>query len=46
MIKLGEEAVLFSDLRRLMAGSLTVRADRCRECGYTEFYTPNEEELL
>ena len=46
LIKLGEESVLFSDLRRLMAGSLTVRADRCRECGYTEFYTPNEEELL
>ena len=45
-IKLGEESVLFSDIHRLMSGSLSVRADRCRDCGYTEFYTPDEEDLL
>ena len=44
--KLGEETVLFSDFNRLMSGSMAVRLDRCRECGYTEFYTPNENELL
>ncbi len=44
-IKLGEETFLFSDLNRLITGSLTVRLDRCSKCGYTEFYTPNEGEL-
>ena len=45
-IKLGEETFLFSDLNRLMTGSLTVQPNRCKECGYTEFFTPNENELL
>ncbi len=45
-VKLGEETFLFSDLNRLMSGSMEVRLERCRECGYTEFYTPNEKELL
>ena len=44
--KLGEETFLFSDLNRLMSGSMAVRLERCKECGYTEFYTPNENELL
>ena len=45
-IKLGEETFLFSDLNRLMTGSLTIRPNRCKACGYTEFFTPNENELL
>ena len=45
-IKLGEETILFSDWNRLMAGSMAVRLDRCRQCGYTEFYTLDENELL
>ena len=44
-VKLGEETILFSDLNRLMSGSLTVQLNRCRECGYTEFFPPNETEL-
>ena len=45
-IKLGEETFLFSDLNRLLTGSMTVRLVRCKECGYTEFYTTNENELI
>lgn len=45
-VKLGEETFLFSDFNRLMSGSMTVRLNRCSGCGYTEFYTPNENELL
>ena len=45
-IKLGEETILFSDLNRLVTGSMSVRLDRCRGCGYTEFYTPYENELV
>ncbi len=44
--KLGDETFFFSDLNRLMTGSMTVTLIRCRKCGYTEFYTPNENELL
>ena len=43
--KLGDETIFFSDFNRLMTGSLSVRLDRCRECGYTEFYTPNVNEI-
>ncbi len=46
VFKLGEETFLFSDLNRLITGSLSVRLDRCKECGYTEFYTPNEHEIV
>lgn len=45
-IKLGEETILFSDLTRLMTGSMSVQLSRCKGCGYTEFYTPYENELL
>ncbi len=45
-IKLGEETLMFSNFSRLAAGSMTVRLERCRECGYTEFFTPEESELL
>ncbi len=45
-VKLGEETVLFSAFSWLAAGSMTVRLERCRECGYTEFFTPEESELL
>ena len=45
-IKLGEESFLFSDLNRLMSGSLTVAPARCKACGYTEFYTPDEDQLI
>ena len=45
-IKLGEETFLFSDWNRLMSGALTVTLARCKECGYTEFYTPEENELV
>ena len=44
-VKLGEETIIFDKLNRLMSGSLTVQMNRCRECGYTEFYTPEETEL-
>ena len=46
VVKLGDETFLFSDMNRLLTGSLSVRVDRCRECGYSEFYTPNENELI
>ena len=45
-MKLGEETFFFSDINRLASGSLTVKLVRCKACGYTEFYTPNENELL
>lgn len=44
-MKLGEESFFFSDLNRLMSGSLTVVPARCRLCCYTELYTPYENEL-
>ena len=43
--KLGSETFFFSDLNRLASGSLTVTIHRCRSCGYSEFYIPDEDEL-
>jgi len=45
-VKLGEETLFFSSLNRLVSGSLTVEPYRCKGCGFTEFYTPFEEELI
>ncbi|MFR5601354.1 MAG: hypothetical protein ACLTKI_02865 [Lachnospiraceae bacterium] len=45
-LKLGEETFFYSDLNRLMSGSLAVRVLRCQDCGYSEFYIPGEEELI
>lgn len=44
-IKLGEETLLFSDWNRFFSGSMTVIMGRCNKCTYTEFYTPNDQEL-
>ena len=43
--KLGEETYFFSDLNRLMSGSLTMRLLRCEKCGKVEFFIPDAEEL-
>lgn len=43
--KLGEETYFFSDLNRLMSGSLTMHLLRCSSCGKAEFFIPDAEEL-
>ena len=43
--KLGEESYFFSDLNRLMSGSLTMQLLRCEQCGKVEFFIPDAEEL-
>ena len=43
--KLGEETYFFSDLNRLMSGSLTMHLLRCKHCGKVEFFIPDESEL-
>ena len=39
--KLGEESLFFSDINRLMSGSLTLRLLRCESCGKVEFFAPD-----
>ena len=41
--KLGEESLFFSDINRLMSGSLTLHLLRCESCGKVEFFAPDEE---
>ena len=43
--KLGEETYFFSDINRLISGSLTMEVLRCASCGKAEFYIPDEKEL-
>ena len=43
--KLGEETYFFSDLNRLMSGSLTMHLLRCENCGKVEFFIPDGEAL-
>lgn len=43
--KLGEETYFFSDLNRLMSGSLTMNIMRCESCGKVEFFVPDPKEL-
>jgi len=43
--KLGEETYFFSDINRLMSGSLTMNVMRCESCGKVEFFLPNAKEL-
>ena len=43
--KLGEETYFFSDLNRLLSGSLTMDVLRCEACGKTEFFIPDAKEL-
>ncbi len=43
--KLGEETYFFSDLNRLMSGSLTMHLLRCETCGKVEFFIPDAKEL-
>ena len=40
--KLGEESFFFSDINRLMSGSLTMRLLRCESCGKVEFFAPDK----
>ena len=42
---LGEETYVFSDLNRLLSGSLTMDVLRCEACGKTEFFIPDAKEL-
>ena len=39
-LKLGEETFFFSDLSRLISGSMTVEVLCCEQCGKLEFYDP------
>ena len=43
--KMGEETYFFSDLNRLLSGSLTMRILRCENCGKAEFFIPDPTEL-
>lgn len=43
--KLGEEKYFFSDINRLMSGSVTMNVYRCSTCGKVEFFVPDEEGL-
>lgn len=43
--KLGEETYFFSDLNRLLSGSLTMEILRCEACGKAEFFIPDAKEL-
>lgn len=43
-LKLGEETFFFSDLNRLISGSMSVVVLRCEDCGKAEFYIPDKEE--
>lgn len=43
--KLGEETYFFSDLNRLMSGSLTMNIFRCEDCGKVEFFALNDGEF-
>ena len=40
--KLGEESLFFSDINRLMSGSLTLHLLRCESCGKVEFFAPDK----
>lgn len=39
--KLGEETYFFSDLNRLMSGSIAMDVYRCGSCGKVEFFIPD-----
>ena len=39
-LKLGKETFFFSDLNRLISGSMTVEVLCCEQCGKLEFYDP------
>lgn len=39
-LKLGQETFFFSDLNRLLSGSMTVEVLCCEQCGKLEFYDP------
>ena len=39
-LKLGEETFFFSDLNRLISGSMTVEVLCCEQCGKLEFFAP------
>lgn len=43
--KLGEETYFFSDLNRLLSGSLTMELLRCEQCGRVELFIPDGKEL-
>lgn len=43
--KLGEETYFFSDLNRLLSGSLTMEILRCESCGKAEFYISDSKGL-
>ncbi len=43
--KLGEETYFFSDLNRLISGSLTMNILRCEKCGKVEFFAFDEKEF-
>ena len=43
--KLGEESFFFSDIQRLISGSLTATVYRCPTCGKAEFFIPDETQL-
>ena len=43
--KLGEETYFFSDLNRLITGSLTMNLLRCEKCGKVEFFAFDEKEF-
>lgn len=42
-LKLGEETFFFSDLNRLVSGSMAVNALRCESCHKAEFYILDED---
>ena len=43
--KLGEETYFFSDLNRLMSGSVTMNVFRCEACGKVEFFAFDDGEF-
>jgi len=43
--KLGEETYFFSDLNRLMSGSVTMNIFRCEACGKVEFFAFDDGEF-
>jgi len=43
--KMGEETYFFSDLNRLITGSVTMNLYRCEKCGKVEFFAPDNIEF-
>ncbi|MBR5468720.1 MAG: hypothetical protein IKU80_05750, partial [Firmicutes bacterium] len=43
--KLGEETYFFSDINRLVSGSLNLNVLVCENCGKAEFYVSDRKEL-